>query len=541
MRSITDPFVVMRPAGARIRTRLRLSATDETVLWMVGELLGRLAGADLAWRCQLGQGRDQRAVRKRTLTGKSSSRWAGSITRMSNDQWQRARANLINRKVALRRASTVIRARLAVQVGQREGRVRGYASRAERFAKQGRLQHLQAELAEVESRLAAGRMSVCRGGRRLAKLRHALNQAKVTEGEWRARWRAERLFLTADGDAEYRLGNGSIMVHPDQRWCEVKLPAPLAQLANRSGGRYRLACPVGFTHRRGEWAAHAVTGSIRYDIIFDAARRRWYLDASWQLPVVTAPSLEELRQHWTLGVDLNAGHLDAWVLDSNGNPVGPPHTIPLAVDGIPASTRDGRLRAAITAVLQIAADRGCRSIMVEDLDFADARRCGRETLGRGRRGKRFRRTVAGIPTSRFRNLLACMAANHGLWAIAVDPGWTSRWGRRHWQAPLNESTKPTVTVSGHHAAAVVIGRRGLGLGARRRPGVPGYDRRIVAGELPARPDHQRSGHEGPGPPGGQRAAAAPRKTCLAERNQPGDQVVQDRSGPPEQDAYLLSC
>lgn len=508
---------------------------------MVGELLGRLAGADLAWRCQLGQGRDQRAVRKRTLTGKSSSRWAGSITRMSNDQWQRARANLINRKVALRRASTVIRARLAVQVGQREGRVRGYASRAERFAKQGRLQHLQAELAEVESRLAAGRMSVCRGGRRLAKLRHALNQAKVTEGEWRARWRAERLFLTADGDAEYRLGNGSIMVHPDQRWCEVKLPAPLAQLANRSGGRYRLACPVGFTHRRGEWAAHAVTGSIRYDIIFDAARRRWYLDASWQLPVVTAPSLEELRQHWTLGVDLNAGHLDAWVLDSNGNPVGPPHTIPLAVDGIPASTRDGRLRAAITAVLQIAADRGCRSIMVEDLDFADARRCGRETLGRGRRGKRFRRTVAGIPTSRFRNLFACMAANHGLWAIAVDPGWTSRWGRRHWQAPLNESTKPTVTVSGHHAAAVVIGRRGLGLGARRRPGVPGYDRRIVAGELPARPDHQRSGHEGPGPPGGQRAAAAPRKTCLAERNQPGDQVVQDRSGPPEQDAYLLSC
>lgn len=319
MRSITDPFVVMRPAGARIRTRLRLSATDETVLWMVGELLGRLAGADLAWRCQLGQGRDQRAARKRTLTGKSSSRWAGSITRMSNDQWQRARANLINRKVALRRASTVIRARLAVQVGQREGRVRGYASRAERFAKQGRLQHLQAELAEVESRLAAGRMSVCRGGRRLAKLRHALNQAKVTEGEWRARWRAERLFLTADGDAEYRLGNGSIMVHPDQRWCEVKLPAPLAQLANRSGGRYRLACPVGFTHRRGEWAAHAVTGSIRYDIIFDAARRRWYLDASWQLPVVTAPSLEELRQHWTLGVDLNAGHLDAWVLDSNGN------------------------------------------------------------------------------------------------------------------------------------------------------------------------------------------------------------------------------
>ena len=41
---------------------------------------------------------------------------------------------------------------------------------------------------------------------------------------------------------------------------------------------------------------------------------------------------------------------------------------------------------------------GCRSITVEDLDFVDARQVGRETLGRGRRGKRFRRTVAGIPT-----------------------------------------------------------------------------------------------------------------------------------------------
>jgi hypothetical protein len=76
--------------------------------------------------------------------------------------------------------------------------------------------------------------------------------------------------------------------------------------------------------------------------------------------------------------------------------------------------------------------------------------------------------------------------------------------------------------------------------ARRRPGVPGHDRRIVAGELPARPDHQRPGREGPGPSGGQRAAATPRRTRPAERMWLGDQVVQDRSGPPEQDQLLLT-
>ena len=86
MRSIAEPFVVALPAGARIKTRLRLPAADEIVLWAVGEHLASLAGADLAWRCRLGTAPGQRTVRKRTLTGQSSSRWAGSITRTSNDQ-----------------------------------------------------------------------------------------------------------------------------------------------------------------------------------------------------------------------------------------------------------------------------------------------------------------------------------------------------------------------------------------------------------------------------------------------------------------------
>ena len=58
-------------------------------------------------------------------------------------------------------------------------------------------------------------------------------------------------------------------------------------------------------------------------------------------------------------------------------------------------------------------------------------------------------------------------------------------GRQDWLAPLRRTSPATATV--HHAAAVVIGRRGLGHNARRRPGVTDHDQRIVAGELPARP------------------------------------------------------
>jgi hypothetical protein len=534
MRPIAVPFVVAPPIGARIRARLRPNPDDERVLWAVGGWLGGLAGQDLAVRCRLGTGQDQRTERKRALTPAASSRWAGAITRTSNDQWERGRHNLLDTRMGLRRACQRIRSRLAVPVGGRQGRVRGYASRAERFAKQGRLQRLEARLARVEQRLAAGRVSVCRGGRRLAKLRHALNSDDVplSEAAWRGRWRAARLFVTADGEADKRWGNETIRVHPDQRWLELKLPAPLAHLANRPHGRYRLSCPVAFGYRADEWAAQAASGAVRYDLWWDPARGRWYADASWRLAARPVPSLEELRRQRAFAVDLNAGHLDGWVLDPSGNPLGGPHTIPLVLEGLPASTRDGRLRAAVAEVVHLAMAADCRCIVVEDLDFADARQAGRETLGRGTRGKRFRHTVAGLPTRQFRDLLAGMAANAGLWVVAVDPAWTSVWGARYWQAPLNQSTKNSVTMSRHHAAAVVIGRRGLGLGARRRPGVPQAHQRMGKGELPARPDDHALDRQGPGPPGGQRAAAPPHKTRRAERTQLGNQVTQHRSVSP---------
>ncbi len=250
----------------------------------------------------------QRTARKRALTAQSSSRWAGSITRTSNDQWDRELANLFDRRVGLRRAIRIIESRLAVTVGSRHGRVRGYASVTGRTAKQRRLQHLITQLDEIEKRLRAGDVSICRGGHQLARQRHNLDKAGISEEQWRDRWHAARWFLTADGDAEYPLGNGMIQVHPEQQWLELRLPAPLEHLANRPGGRYRLANPVSFSYREGEWAAQ-VTGAVRYDVIFNTATGRWYLDASWRTKLVQPPSLEELRQQRTLGVDLNADHL----------------------------------------------------------------------------------------------------------------------------------------------------------------------------------------------------------------------------------------
>jgi IS605 OrfB family transposase len=213
-------------------------------------------------------------------------------------------------------------------------------------------------------------------------------------------------------------------------------------------------------------------------------------------------------------------------------------TVPLDLAGLPATRRDGRLRAAISELIRAAREHGCRAIAVEDLDFADARSEGRERHGnrpsRGQRGKAFRQIVAGIPTAKFRDRLTQMASNEGFAVIAVDPAYTSRWGAEHWLAPLRGQDAVT---TGHHAAAVVIGRRAHGHRAWRRAGVTGTDQRIRPRRATPTAPTARHG-------GTRQALRQPprrRKTARADRDHPPDKAAHDRSGPPDsRNHFLLS-
>ena len=170
VRRIADPFVVAPPQGKRIRTSLHVTEAEHEVLWLVGSLLGRLASADLAERCREGKGPKHlgRAGRKKKLTGESSSRWAGAVTRRTADMYERELSNLKDEQVRLRAVISTIKSRVAAPVGGKEGRVRGYGSQRERYEKQQRLRKAEHDLAEVDARVADGRVSVVRGGRRRA-------------------------------------------------------------------------------------------------------------------------------------------------------------------------------------------------------------------------------------------------------------------------------------------------------------------------------------------------------------------------------------
>ena len=496
LRKISDPLVAAGPSGCRFRTRLHLSDTEAATLVEIGEFLGGCYRRELAGRVRLGRidrdGHKQwRATRKQALTSVSSSRWAGAITRAAEDQYQLGMRGLAAHVTDLHSAVDVLEKRCSLRPGEladdagdsrRGKRRRGYATASERFAKTRRLAILTQRLVAAEEELAEGRPSITVGGKRLWRNRTNLAAAGIDEQQWRDRWDAARMFLTADGETGKAGGNETIRVDGQGR-LQIKVPAALVR---KFGGHLQIASPVGFTHGGAEWAARVdQRRAVRYDIVFDPQRGRWYLDASWAITPEPSPALAELRSGRILGVDLNADHLAACVLDSSGNPVGEPITIPLHVKKLRASHRDGHLRAAITELLNVAELNDCGAIAVENLNFADPRATGRETMGRGRRGKKFRRTVADIPTAKFRDRLTSMATRRGIPIIGVDPAYTSQWGDEHWRKPLQQQTPGEVTR--HHGAAAAIGRRGLGKPIRRRPAGPRTHQRMGEGTPPARP------------------------------------------------------
>ncbi|MER5523461.1 IS200/IS605 family accessory protein TnpB-related protein [Streptomyces sp. NPDC002677] len=467
LREVAASFVAPGPAGVTIRTRLKcLTGEDERVLGLVGDHLGALASRDLKARCAAGLAHDseQWAQRKRVLTEGSSSRWAGSVTRATHDQWALARRGQLAHIQSLQAGIATIAHRLSRPLGDRGGKHApgGYRSRKEWHAKSRRLHLLEGRLKAVRADWQAGVVHVVRGGKRLLTTRHYLEAALLTEEEWCTRWRAERRFLQADGESGKRYGNETIRVTLDGE-VSLKLPAPLAHLANAPHGRYVLAGRVSFAYRGDQWADRiTVNRAVAYRIHEDTVRGRWYLTASWTIPPVQTMPLATARANGLVGVDTNADHLAAWRLDAYGNPVGEPLRFGYDLTGT-AGHRDAQVRHALMRLLHWAR-RYHLAIAVEDLDFT-----AEKTREKHGRRKRFRNLISGMPTSRLRARLVSMAAELGIPVIAVDPAYTSKWGAQHWQKPLTGKNRKTTR---HDAAAVAIGRRALGHPIRRRTAPP---------------------------------------------------------------------
>jgi len=359
------------PSGAAITTRLRTTPEDDTVLDAVAGHLGRLRRADLAHVCRpMPPGprlddearrqarRDVLNARKQAITAESSSRWAGTIIRANDDQYRLARQSQARHIVSLGAAISSIEKRLAQPTSDvlaredrktRRGQTKEYATQAERFQKQRRLQSLRAELGRVMADRDDKFARVVDGGKRLAKTRHNLSTAGLAEAEWRERWSCARWRIEANGSGDEPFGNLTITVTPTGE-VSLRLPKPLEHLANAKRGRYVLSGRAKFAYRAAEWQARTTGGkSVSYALTRKPGRSGVYLTAAWATPDetfdVTAGTAdgEVLAAGPVVAVDLNDGHLAIRRLDGHGNPVGSPWRIDFGLTGTTAR-RDAQVR-----------------------------------------------------------------------------------------------------------------------------------------------------------------------------------------------------
>lgn len=171
-----QPFVVPPSSGLWIRTRLRLTETEDRALRAIGSFLGTCYRRELADRVDYGK-----------------------VDRKSQADWRAKRKRELT--VLTNTAITTLERRCAIEPGKKdEHGNRGYLDAAVRHAKTRRLTVLKHRRIKAKTALHYERPSVVVGGKRLWRNRNNLDAAGLSVPQWRDRWDESRMFLTADGE-----------------------------------------------------------------------------------------------------------------------------------------------------------------------------------------------------------------------------------------------------------------------------------------------------------------------------------------------------
>lgn len=470
LRTISDSFFVAAPTRMIARTRFYPSPTDEKVLRAVGDELSRLEGWALKRRCQMGSAfsKEQRAAMKRELTARGlTARQAGSIVGRVMSMWRARRQAQLRELRSLTQRISTIESKL-----KQHKTNSAYHSPAVYFQKTRKLEILKERRQRLREEYRAGCVKIVRGSRDLLAKRHHLLEAEISEEQWRDLWESKRrnIAFAFAGEA-WKLGGNETLRITENGQLELRLPNSLAGLGD-DRSRYTFFGSLRFTHHQDQWRrAHEGKEAIQYQVIYEPGKGRWYLEATFKAVACQRPPTLDTGR--VVGVDLNADHLAVWCKDKYGNPLGRPIRVPLKLLGLPASTRDARLRFALSAVIAYAKRMNAYQVAIEDLGFTEDFQDSKEKVS-----KRFRQTVHDIPTAKLRARASAMFAHAGLQLIAVDPAYTSKWAAP-WAQALN--------VSKHEAAALMISLRAKGQKGSRKRHKPSGKQSIALGHLCVQP------------------------------------------------------
>ena len=321
--------------------------------------------------------------------------------------------------------------------------------------KRRRLENLRHRLAALRADVAAGRVGICFGSRRLWHRQHALEaNGYSSHEEWRRDWREARsdeFFVLGSKDETSGCQLCVATVQDDGKLTlRLRLPDALAE----GHGKYLVMKGIHFNHGHAQVLAALQSDegqAISYR--FKRDRKGWRVFASVKhqpVPVATD------RRLGAIGVDVNVDHLAVSEVDCSGNWLRS-WPVPLVTCGKSKKQAEALIGDAVAAVVASAREAG-KPLVIEDLDFSKKRDLLEgESPGRSR-------MLSSFAYGRIKTYFLSRGYREGVEVREVNPAYSSVIGRVTFMERYG--------LSADQAAALVLARRSLGCSE----GIP--DRRV---------------------------------------------------------------
>ena len=356
--------------------------------------------------------------------------------------------------------------------------------------KRRRLANLRFGLAGLEADVAAGRVRLCYGSKRLWRKQHHLAvNGYADHEEWLSEWRDSRsdeffVLGSRDETAGCQLCVANV-ADDGALTLRLRMPDSLAErhgkyllienvrfayghdqvlAALQSNSEY-----VGYQRQHGEKEVRSTNLGQAINYRFKRDGRGWRVFVSTNVMDVTV--LTD-RRRGAIGVDLNADHLAVAETDASGNC---PNAwrVPLVTYGKSAHQAEALIGDAVASVVACAKDVG-KPIVIERLDFRQKRAA---LEGQSRR---YSRMLSSFSYGKVKAYFLSRGYREGVEVHQVNPAYSSVIGRVKFMERYGLSV--------HQAAALVLARRLLGCSERipRQRACPVGNGVHVAFTVPAR-------------------------------------------------------
>ena len=356
--------------------------------------------------------------------------------------------------------------------------------------KKRRLANLKSRLVALEDDMAAGRVRLCFGSRRLWRKQHDLKANGYTSHEeWLKDWRSARngeFFVLGSRD---ETGGCQLCVAEvaDDGTLSLRLRMPDC-LAGQHGkylviegvrfayGNEQVLAALGsnadyarFRREHGEKAARSTILGQAVSYRFKRDLKGWRVFVSTRM--MDVPVVTDQRQG-VIGVDLNADHLAVAETDASGNFINA-WRAPLVTYGKNTHQAEALIGDAVARVVSYAKEAG-KPIVIEKLDFRQ-----KKAVLEGE-SRKYSRMLSSFSYGKVKACFLSRGYREGVEVNQVNPAFSSVIGRVKFMERYGLSV--------HQAAALVLARRLLGCSERipRRRVCPAGNGVHVAFTVPAR-------------------------------------------------------